>query len=94
MSEPAVCLREHSCIGIEFKAEKTKFYHQISINRIKISNKNEISIRRVEKILNKIVTMDLTRTWQTSFNLLKFMFAKKATKIDKIFTVDLTLCSK
>ena len=25
---------------------------------------------------------------------LKFMFSKKATKIDKIFTVDLTLCSK
>ena len=27
-------------------------------------------------------------------NLLKFMFSKKATKIDEIFTVDLTLCSK
>ena len=26
--------------------------------------------------------------------LLKFMFSKKATKIDQIFTVDLTLCSK
>ena len=26
--------------------------------------------------------------------ILKFMFSKKATKIDKIFTVDLTLCSK
>ena len=25
---------------------------------------------------------------------LKFMFSKKATKIDKIFTVDMTLCSK
>ena len=25
---------------------------------------------------------------------LKFMFSKKATKFDKIFTVDLTLCSK
>ena len=25
---------------------------------------------------------------------LKFMFFKKATKIDEIFTVDLTLCSK
>ena len=28
------------------------------------------------------------------FNLVKFMFSKKATKIDEIFTVDLTLCSK
>ena len=28
------------------------------------------------------------------FELLKFMFSKKATKFDKIFTVDLTLCSK
>ena len=26
--------------------------------------------------------------------LVKFMFSKKTTKIDKIFTVDLTLCSK
>ena len=26
--------------------------------------------------------------------LLKFRFSKKATKIDEIFTVDLTLCSK
>ena len=25
---------------------------------------------------------------------LKFMFSKKATKIDKIFTIDLTVCSK
>ena len=25
---------------------------------------------------------------------LKFMFSKKATKIDEIYTVDLTLCSK
>ena len=27
-------------------------------------------------------------------HVVKFMFSKKATKIDKIFTVDLTLCSK
>ena len=27
-------------------------------------------------------------------SLIKFMFSKKATKIDEIFTVDLTLCSK
>ena len=27
-------------------------------------------------------------------NFVKFMFSKKATKIDEIFTVDLTLCSK
>ena len=28
------------------------------------------------------------------FLILKFIFSKKATKIDEIFTVDLTLCSK
>ena len=27
-------------------------------------------------------------------NILKFMFSKKAKKINEIFTVDLTLCSK
>ena len=26
--------------------------------------------------------------------IIKFMFSKRATKIDEIFTVDLTLCSK
>ena len=31
-----------------------------------------------------------TELWLT----LKFMFSKKATKIDEIFTIDLTLCSK
>ena len=31
---------------------------------------------------------------EQTVHLLKFMFSKKATKIDKIFTVDLTLCSK
>ena len=29
-----------------------------------------------------------------NFIVLKFMFSKKATKIDEIFTVNLTLCSK
>ena len=28
------------------------------------------------------------------YRVVKFMFSKKATKIDEIFTVDLTLCSK
>ena len=28
------------------------------------------------------------------FEFIKFMFSKKATKIDEIFTVDLTICSK
>ena len=31
---------------------------------------------------------------QTSLHGLKFVFSKKATKIDEIFTVDMTLCSK
>ena len=28
------------------------------------------------------------------FSIVKFVFSKKATKIDEIFTVDLTVCSK
>ena len=31
---------------------------------------------------------------QQQYIWVKFMFSKKATKMDKIFTVDLTLCSK
>ena len=33
-------------------------------------------------------------TFTNLFDLIKFMFSKKATKIDEIFTNDLTLCSK
>ena len=40
----------------------------------------------------------MTTTFKDSgtpeYSLVKFMFSKKATKIDEIFTVDLTLCSK
>ena len=32
--------------------------------------------------------------WPRQFSLLKFVFSKKATKIDEIFTVNLTVCSK
>ena len=35
-----------------------------------------------------------TAIWSRKIVRLKFMFSMKATKIDKIFTVDLTLCSK
>ena len=31
---------------------------------------------------------------ETFFPTLKFMFSKNATKIDEIFTINLTLCSK
>ena len=34
-------------------------------------------------------TMDMSRVF-----LIKFVFSKKATKIDEIFTIDLTVCSK
>ena len=34
------------------------------------------------------------RTLEILTNLLKFTFSEKATKIDKIFTVNLTVCSK
>ena len=37
----------------------------------------------------------ITKTWiQIFLHYIKFMFSKKATKIDDIFTVDLTSCSK
>ena len=35
----------------------------------------------------------LSRTILQNILLVKFMFSKKATRIDEIFTVDLTLCS-
>ena len=34
------------------------------------------------------------RGYKINLILLKFMFYKKATKIDEVFTIDLTLCSK
>ena len=39
-------------------------------------------------------TADEADVSDTEKVILKFVFSKKATKIDEIFTVDLTLCSK
>ena len=39
-------------------------------------------------------TINLTKIQDCKEVPVKFMFSKKATKFDKIFTVDLTLCSK
>ena len=36
----------------------------------------------------------LLNVQDTKNNWLKLMFSKKATKIDKIFTIDLTICGK
>ena len=45
--------------------------------------------RSVFKILSEVAMQSHLR-----FHDLKFVFSKQATKIDEIFTVDLTLCSK
>ena len=42
-------------------------------------------LRKIEKVCKYIFER---------FSCIKFMFSKKATKIDEIFNVDLTLCSK
>ena len=51
---------------------------------------------RREMIEWKFAQMDLDHNGKriSKDNELKFVFSKKATKNDKIFTVDLTLCSK
>ena len=38
--------------------------------------------------------MEYSASYFDAYAHLKFMFSKKATKIDEIFTVDLTLCTK
>ena len=52
-----------------------------------ISNVKTDMLKRSHKCIKKVYLYFFTR-------ILKFMFSKKATKIDKIFTVSLTLCSK
>ena len=44
--------------------------------------------------MNKLIKIERIILTNLFGSLLKFMFSKKATKIDQIFTVDLTLCSK
>ena len=43
---------------------------------------------------NCVEKFDIHAEFEKKTGLLKFMFSKKATKLDKIFTTDLTLCSK
>ena len=40
------------------------------------------------------MSADYRTVGRSEHRVVKFMFSKKATKIDKIFTVDLTQCSK
>ena len=40
------------------------------------------------------MTLDCLHFHPTIKQMVKFVFSKKSTKIDEIFTVDLTLCSK
>ena len=51
----------------------------------------------MRKIVHICVAFSKKLNFKSALNVLwtlKFMFSKKATKIDEIFTVDLTLCSK
>ena len=48
---------------------------------------------RTNKILEFLLLAIETPVRVAMKTIVKFMFSKKATKIDKIFTVDLTLCS-
>ena len=52
----------------------------------------KIYLRIAFEILHSMVNLIYHKN--TLYPVLKFMFSKKATKIDEIFTVDLTLCSK
>ena len=49
---------------------------------------------RTNKILEFLLLAIETPVRVAMKHIVKFMFSKKATKIDKIFTIDLTLCSK
>ena len=40
------------------------------------------------------MTLFILLTFSLEYKVLKFVFFKKATKIDEIFTVDFTVCSK
>ena len=65
----------------------------------KLQNVNEQQ-RKTAKIMQRTLVLILptvrilTYLSKLSPLLVKFTFSRKATKIDKIFTVDLTLCSK
>ena len=52
--------------------------------------KHKLALLKV-KVSNKKL---LLSRYLIRLEFIKFMFSKKATKIDKIFTIDLTLCSK
>ena len=55
-------------------------------------NRCLFNIKSVSKEIKKEVNVKFL--FCTPTKIVKFMFSKKATKIDEIFTIDLTLCSK
>ena len=59
----------------------------------KTGNELYLAGENIEAVKNYKQALDICPlSFKVSF--LKFMFSKKAKKIDKIFIVDLTLCSK
>ena len=61
-------------------------------------NSNLFKLLECDQVTHKIsplhFTCDVNESMSQNKHYLKFMFSKKATKIDKIFTLDLTICSK
>ena len=54
----------------------------------------EVATAVVAKVVAKVAAKVMLKVVAEVAAEIKFMFSKKATKIDKIFTVNLTLCSK
>ena len=61
---------------------------------IKVSLTSCTSLRDNDKYLHFRQLVFLVTTYGVDFEYVKFMFSKKATKIDELFTFGLTSCSK
>ena len=72
-------------------------FQKFTIQKLRAIMKSNEIINKLfyqKKILYLRFFRNFEPFWCLKNQLLKFIFSKKATKIDEIFTVDLTLCSK
>ena len=87
----AIRTKMNMVVKFRLRIDKICFKSQIHMKKIKYYLKNNFFLDLIQLV--QLLLLLLERYPNLSLSLIKFMFSKKATKIDKIFTINLTVCS-
>ena len=85
----AIRTKMNMVVKFRLRIDKICFKSQIHMKKIKYYLKNNFFLDLIQLV--QLLLLLLERYPNLSLSLIKFMFSKKVTKIDKIFTINLTL---